>query len=242
MKKLISLIFAFQIITNIHSYANENINSVDSILYKAYISQNKNIPINLIKKLSKEKSSFENTFLLLKVQYALLYFNTYYNPDKELHNTYINEAKANADKLIENNQYLTEVYTIKASLYGIEIGFSPMKGVYLGSSIEACINKAAKCNQFYPFLWATKGRALVSKPSAFGGDINAGIEMYNRALTLYINGKTKWDWEFLDTNLQIALAYLNLNDKEKAKIYLCNILKIEPDFELAKWFLNNKCN
>jgi tetratricopeptide (TPR) repeat protein len=198
--------------------------------------------IELIKNLSKEKPSLENTYLLLKAQYSLLYFNTYYNTDKALHNAYISKAKANADKLIESKKYLTEVYVIKACLYGIEIGISPMKGIYLGSSIDACIAKAINYNKLYPYAWATKGRSLVSKPSVFGGDVKEGIKLFELSITLFENNKTKGSWEYFDTYLQMAIAYLNINNKDKAKEYLNKVLKIEPEFKSAKWFLQNRCN
>jgi tetratricopeptide (TPR) repeat protein len=224
------------------SYGSETIKSVDSILYKSYITENKDLPIELIKNLSKEKPSLENTYLLLKAEYSLLYFNTYYNTDKELHNAYISKAKANADKLIESKKYLTEVYVIKACLYGIEIGISPMKGIYLGSSIDACIAKAISFNKLYPYAWATKGRSLVSKPSVFGGDVNEGIKLFDLSIKLYENNNSNENWEYLDTYLQIAIVFLNNNNKEKAKDYLNKVLKIEPEFKLAKWFLLNRCN
>ena len=186
--------------------------------------------------------ALENTYFLLKAQYALLYFNTTYNADKELHNAYISKAKANADKLIENKKYLTEVYVIKACLYGVEIGISPMKGMYLGSSIDGCITKAVKINKLYPYVWAAKGRSLVSKPSIFGGDIKEGIKLFDLSITLFENNKTKGSWEYLDTYLQMAIAHLNTNNKDKAKEYLNKVLKIEPEFKSAKWFLKNRCN
>jgi tetratricopeptide (TPR) repeat protein len=218
------------------SYAIKTIQSVDSILYKSFITENKVLAIALIKGLNNENPSLENTFLLLKAQYALLYFNTYYNTDKELHNAYIGKAKANADKLIVNKKYLTEVYVMKACLYGIEIGNSPMKGMYLGSSINKCITKAMKCNKLYPYVWATKGHSLVSKPSVFGGDINEGIKLYDLSIKLYENNNSNGNY------LQIAIAYLNINNKDKAKEYLNKILKVEPEFQLAKWYLMNRCN
>ncbi len=224
------------------SHGNETIKSVDSILYKSYITENKNLTIELIKNLSKEKPSLENTYLLIKAEYSLLYFNTYYNTDKELYNAYISKAKANADNLIESKKYLTEVYVIKACLYGTEIGFSPMKGMYLGSSIDGCITKAVNMNKLYPYAWATKGRSLVSKPSVFGGDVNEGIKLFDLSIKLYEKNNTNGSWEYLDTYLQIAIAYLNINNKDKAKEYLIKVLKIEPEFKLAKWFLQYRCN
>jgi tetratricopeptide (TPR) repeat protein len=224
------------------SFAIETVKSVDSILYKSYITKNKDLALVLIKDLNNEKPSLENTYLLLKAQYALLYFNTCYNTDKALHKAYISKAKANADKLIENKKYLTEVYVIKACLYGIEIGISPMKGIFLGSSIDGCITKAVNINKLYPYAWATKGRSLVSKPSVFGGDVKQGIKLFDLSITLFENNKTKGSWEYLDTYLQMAIAYLNINSKEKAKEYLNKVLKIEPEFKSAKWFLMNRCN
>jgi tetratricopeptide (TPR) repeat protein len=223
------------------SFAFETIQSVDSILYKSYITENRDLTMALIKNLSIESPSLENSYLLLKAQYALLYFNTFNNTDKSLFNTYIIKAKANADKLIENKRYLPDVYVIKACLYGIEIGISPMKGVYLGSSIDNCITKATNINKLYPLIWTTKGRSLVSKPSVFGGDVKQGIRLFDLSITLFENNKTKTSWEYIDTYLQIAIAYLKINNKEKAKEYLNKVLKIEPDFKSAKWFLLNRC-
>ena len=224
------------------SFALTTIQSVDSILYKSYIANNKDLTITLIKDLNNEKPSLENTYLLLKAQYALLYFNSTYNTDKELHKTYISKAKANADKLIDSKKYLTEVYVIKACLYGVEIGISPMKGIYLGSSIDGCITKAINMNKLYPYVWAAKGRSLVSKPSVFGGDVIEGIKLFDLSITLFENNKTKGRWEYLDTYLQMAIAYLKINNKDKAKEYLNKALKIEPEFKSVKWFLKNRFN
>lgn len=224
------------------SYAVTTIQSVDSILYKAYIANNKDLTIALLKDLENKKPSLETTYLLLKAQYALLYLNTIYKTDKELHKAYISKAKANADKLIDNKKYLTEVYVISACLYGIEIGISPMKGIYLGSSIDGCISRSVNINKLYPHAWAAKGRSLVSKPSVFGGDVKEGIKLFDLSINLFEKNKTKGSWEYLDTYLQMAIAYLNINNKDKAKEYLIKVLKIEPEFKSAKWFLKNRCN
>lgn len=48
------------------SYAVATIQSVDSILYKAYIANNKDLTIALLKDLENKKPSLENTYLLLK--------------------------------------------------------------------------------------------------------------------------------------------------------------------------------
>jgi tetratricopeptide (TPR) repeat protein len=117
-----------------------------------------------------------------------------------------------------------------------------MKGMYLGSSIDGCISKAVNLNKLYPHVWATKGRSLVSKPSVFGGDVKQGIKLFDLSITLFENNKAKGSWEYLDTYLQMAIAYLNINNKDKAKEYLNKVLKIEPEFKSAKWFLMNRCN
>jgi tetratricopeptide (TPR) repeat protein len=241
MNKIIATISLLTLVLS-KSLAAPSIQSVDSILYISYIVNNKDLTISLIKDLDKEKPSLENTYLLLKAQYALLYFNTTYNTDKELHTKYISKAKANADKLIGNKKYLTEVYVIKACLYGIEIGMSPIKGSYLGSSIDGCITKAININKLYPYVWATKGRSLISKPSILGGDVKEGIKLFDLSITLFEKNKTKGSWEYLDTYLQMAIAYLKIDNKHKAKEYLNKVLKIEPEFKSAKWFLKNRCN
>jgi len=239
-KAIATIIFLTFVLSKV--FAIETIQSVDSILYKSYITENRDLAKALIENLNNEKPSLENTYLLLKAQYALLYFNTLNNTDKSLHKAYISKAKANADKLIENKKQLTEVYVIKACLYGIEIGISPMKGIYLGSSIDGCISKAVNINKLYPYIWAAKGRSLISKPSVFGGDVKQGIKLFALSITLFENNKTKGSWEYLDTYLQMAIAYLNTNNKDKAKEYLDKVLKIEPAFKSAKWFLTNRCN
>ena len=68
-----------------------------------------------------------------------------------------------------------------------------------------------------------------------------GLKLYELSIKLYENGNTKGNWEYIDTNFQLSLAYLMINNKEKAKEYINKILKIEPEFGMAKWVLINRC-
>ena len=62
------LLFILICIRGVH--ATGSIQSVDSMLYSAYVSENKESVIEFIKNLNKEKSSLENNYLLLKAQYG----------------------------------------------------------------------------------------------------------------------------------------------------------------------------
>ena len=216
-----------------------NTGKTDSILYHAYISKDKLAVKQLIDELHNKKESFENSYSILRAQYALLYFNMCFKYEEEIYNTYMNRAQKNVESLIDKKKYQAEVHSIKAGLLGIIIGVSPMKGIYLGSRIDNCITKAIKYNKNHPCGWVVKGRSLISKPSIFGGDIHEGIAHYKKAIKMYEQFNTKYKWEYIDAYFQIALAYKQLSNKVKAKDYLNKVLKIEPDFKMAKWQLKN---
>ncbi len=239
--KLFLLILGTKLIISLPNYAQDSQNEIDSIIYKSYINEDLKPVILLIKTLENKPANTKNTYLLLKSQYALLYFNSLYKHDDNIYEQYYSEAYQNAQTLKSIKQYSIFTNLILVGLYGIEIGESPLKGLRLGTKLDESLAIASINNKSDPLYWSQKGRSLCNKPAILGGNLSESINSFKKAILLYEKNLNTNKWDYIDTHIQLVIAYLQSEDKLMARKYLNKILNLEPEFKMAHWYLKNKC-
>ncbi len=176
----------------------------------------------------------DNMYLLIeltRVQYGLL--NACIATDDEVtYDEYIDEAHSNVDELLEANENWSEAHALKAGLYSIEMGFSPGKGMFLGSKSEEHIQKAIKIDPLEPTGWIRKGGSKLFTPKMFGGSIEAAVKYYKKAISIYENDtlKSKNNWEYINTLAWLGIAYKKQENYNGAMKIFKKALSVEPNF------------
>ena len=215
----------------------EKIVQLEEKAYTAYI----NSSIFMWKQLSKEadnilsdnKSSTNNKIRAIKLKYGLLY-GCLSNKDQQTYDQYLDETINQLETLLKNNKETSDLYTVSAAIMSVQMGFSPAKGMTLGSQSGKHIDKALNLDSISAIAWRQLASSKYFTPKMFGGDINEAIKSYEHAIQLFEENNQTRDWVYLDALAWLGIAYEKIGDEEKAKTIYEKALKIEPGFTWIK--------
>ena len=216
---------------------NEKIVQLEKKAYTAYI----NSSIFMWKQLSKEadhilydnNSTPKNKIEAIKLKYGLLY-SCLSNKDEETYEKHLDKTLEQIELLLKENSGSSNLHAITAGIMSVQMGFSPMKGMTLGSQSGIHIDEAISLDSLNPSAWKQYASSKYFTPKMFGGDIKEAIKSYEIAIQLFEKkGKTK-DWIYLDALAWLGIAYEKTGQKEKAKTIYEKALKIEPGFTWIK--------
>jgi tetratricopeptide (TPR) repeat protein len=183
-----------------------------------------------------EDKNIQYNYLLTR--FGLL-SSTMRDKDEDLFNDYAEDTEAQLYELIDRNSKWGEPKALLSALYGLKMGYSPWKGMYLGPKSGNMIEKALKQSPSSPFVWKYYGNSKFFTPESFGGDFAEGIKAYEKALQLYEadSSSTKNNWFYLDTIAFLGQAYSMKGDTSKAITVYEKALQIEPEFGWIKYSL-----
>ena len=116
----------------------------------------------------------------------------------------------------------------------IQMGFSPMKGMTLGSQSGIHIGKAISLDSLNAAAWKQHASSKYFTPKMFGGDIQEAIKSYEFTISLFEKSNQTKDWMYLDALAWLGVAYEKTGQKEKAKTIYEKALEIEPGFTWIK--------
>lgn len=223
------------IMTAIPVYSQE----VDHLSYKAYLTTSINLWEKTVKskeeKLSRDPENKDALYQLALAQYGLL-SATIATKDENSFDKYIEGTKVNLEKLIEENDQWAEPKAILSSVYGLQMGFSPWKGMFLGSKSTKLIEKALRLEDRSPLVSKLYAGSKLFTPEMFGGDIKEAIRYYTKSIELYEANPAliKSNWLYLDALAFLGLAYEKNDQNEEALIVYTKALQHEAEFTWVK--------
>ena len=218
---------------------NNKLIQLEEKAYTAYI----NSSIFMWKQLAKEADNFlnsenitlENKISAIKLKYGLLY-NCLSNKDQETYDNYLDKTLEQIELLLKENPGSSDLHAITAGIMSIQMGFSPMKGMTLGSQSGIHIGKAISLDSLNAAAWKQHASSKYFTPKMFGGDIQEAIKSYEFTISLFEKSNQTKDWMYLDALAWLGVAYEKTGQKEKAKTIYEKALEIEPGFT---WIKNN---
>lgn len=145
------------------------------------------------------------------------------------------EAEANIDLLLNSHPRNANALAIKGALVAYNISLSPLKAPFLGPRSMALIDESISIDPNAAQALIEKGNAAHYAPSMFGGNPIEAIRFYTKAIYTLENQNSdnnQSTWLYLNTQVQLALAFEKAKQIDNAKKTYLNILKIAPDF---KW-------
>jgi tetratricopeptide (TPR) repeat protein len=239
MKQLTIILLAFCVATTAHSQCVE----CNESSYRAYLASD----IKMMKSLWKEvvnsqqqtyaaDKTDENALRLAVAQFGLL-SATMRDKDEDLFDEYVDATEEHLEKLLKKNKKWSEASAILSGVYGLKMGYSPMKGMFLGSKSSSMIAKAKEQSPESALVWKVYANSKLFTPESFGGDIKEAIRAYEKSINLYeTSGSTRFNWLYLDALAFLGQAYLKDGQSAKAIATYEKALVAEPDFH---WIKNN---
>ncbi len=149
---------------------------------------------------------------------ALCIFNLIFMEDRFNRLEYLNEAINYIKRTLEVDKKFADGLGLLAGLYALKAGINIKEGFVYGPKVTQLLRKALEIEPENPRLYYFNGLVYAVKPTAFGGNPNKAIEEFNKAISLFENGKgKKWPirWGYIETLSLLSIAYENLGYKEK---------------------------
>lgn len=207
------------------------INTLKKTTYRAYLSASPTIWKQAITQASKI-SGDDATYLLAQTQYGLL-SNTMATQDEDTFDQYESKTSQLLEELIDNNTHTGESSALLSSILGFKMGYSPWKGMFLGSKSTSLIESAAKKAPQSALVWKIYGSNKLYTPETFGGDPNKAITYFAKSIELYEQQSDTVDnWLYLDAHAFLGMAYEKVGKTKEAVATYEKVLTIEPDY---KW-------
>ena len=129
---------------------------------------------------------------------------------------------------------LPETYAMLASVIGMQIGSSPLRGMTLGPKAQAMMSRALELGPTNPRVWMAHGISAVNTPRMFGGGTDRAIERLQQAVT-YFEEEAGGDpagpaWGHAEAYAWLGIAYTRDEQWDLAAAALDEALRLEPDF------------
>ena len=216
---------------------NEKIAQLEEKAYIAYI----NSSVFMWKQLSKEadfilsdnNSTPKNKIEAIKLKYGLLY-SCLSNKDEETYEKHLDKTLEQIKLLVKENPGSSNLHAITAGIMSVQMGFSPMKGMTLGSQSGIHIGKAISLDSLNAAAWRQHANSKYFTPKMWGGDIQEAIKSYEFTISLFEKNNQTKDWMYLDALAWLGIAYEKTDQIEKAKATYEKALKVEPEFTWIK--------
>ncbi|MFN8805813.1 MAG: tetratricopeptide repeat protein [Bacteroidota bacterium] len=237
MKTTISFLLAMFI------YGSLLAQSTQELMYQAYLNRSAETWKKAVDLTAKELTAKPNDptkQMDLAYAYFSLLNGSMAMPNDDLFDEYISDAKKFLKKIVEDNPKSGEAAAMLSSIYGNEIGKSPMKGMLLGSKSSSLAEKGILFEPNSPLAWSVYASNKYYTPSSFGGDLQEAIKGWEKTIQLSQanTGTLKDNWLYLNAIVFLGQAYEKASSRDKAIAAYEKALVVEPQFQYAKMLLN----
>ena len=134
-----------------------------------------------------------------------------------------------------------EAHALLASVYGRQIGLSPVKGMILGPKGGKAIRKALELAPDNPRVVLSAAIGDFNTPKMFGGNKERAMKGFRRAAELFSREKPadplEPSWGHSEAFAWLGLAHMDRDEKEPAGAAFEKALQINPDFGWVKYVL-----
>ena len=155
---------------------------------------------------------------------------------------HLNAAVEHLKKATEIDPQAAEAYSLLSSVYGWQIGLSPMKSMLLGPRVGKAAQKAKQLAPDNPRVVLSAAISDFNTPEMFGGNKEKGLQGFQRAAELFAQEEPTDPiqpvWGHREAYAWLGIAYQNQGELESARTAFEKALEIDPDFGWVKdWLL-----
>lgn len=154
---------------------------------------------------------------------------------------HLNAAVEHLKKATEIDPQAAEAYALLSSVYGWQIGLSPMKTMLLGPKSGKAIQKAKQLAPDNPRVVLSAAISDFNTPEMFGGSKEKGLQGFQRAAELFAQEEPtdpiQPGWGHREAYAWLGIAYQIRGELESARTAFEKALEIDPDFGWVKYWL-----
>ena len=155
---------------------------------------------------------------------------------------HLDAAVEHLKKATEIDPQAAEAYALLSSVYGWQIGLSPMKSMFLGPKSGKAIQKAKQLAPDNPRVVLNAAISDFNTPEMFGGSKEKSLQGLQRAAELFAQEEPTDPiqpvWGHREAYAWLGIAYQNRGELESARAAFEKALEIDPDFGWVKdWLL-----
>ena len=154
---------------------------------------------------------------------------------------HLNAAVEHLKKATEIDPQAAEAYALLSSVYGWQIGLSPMKSMLLGPRSGRAIQKAEQLAPDNPRVVLSASISDFNTPKMFGGSKEKGLQGFQRATELFAQEEPTDPiqpiWGHREAYAWLGIAYQDRGELESARAAFEKALEIDPDFGWVKYAL-----
>ena len=154
---------------------------------------------------------------------------------------HLNAAVEHLKKATEINPQAAEAYSLLSSVYGWQIGLSPMKSMLLGPRVGKAAQKAKQLAPDNPRVVLSAAISDFNTPKMFGGNKEKGLQGFQRAAELFAQEEPTDPiqpvWGHREAYAWLGIAYQGRGELESARAAFEKALEIDPNFGWVKYWL-----
>jgi tetratricopeptide (TPR) repeat protein len=203
--------------------------------YAAYLKASKTMWVKSVNLADSESGT--DSIEKAKALYGLLN-NTMASEDEATFNEYKKVTIHLLKSLIESDDKNGEPKALLSAVYGLEMAYSPMKGMFLGMKSSALMEEAVDQSPDSPLVQKLFANAKLYTPEMWGGSPEVAEQAFEKCIRIYeAQEHYKDDWVYLDALVSLSLAQNKLGKEEAARETLNKVIGIEPQHFWAKSIL-----
>lgn len=221
-----------------HSSFSQSLSSCRQEIYEGYATGNQarwEKGIQGLEALMSKEPSYPIQYELLLAQYGLVGFLLSQEGKQAQAATQLEKSLAGAKACLEQYPNKGEVMALIGGMYGLKIGLSPARGIYLGPRSLRYLNDGKKTSPQHPGVWVELANAKYHSPALFGGDNQEAITYFSKAISLFEKSPSyDTNWLYLHSMAWLGQAYEKEKDwKNAEKTYKAALAKW-PNFDWVK--------
>ena len=160
---------------------------------------------------------------------------------KDQASEHLKAAVEHLKKATEIDPQAAEAYALLSSAYGLQIGLSPMKSMFIGPKVGKASQKAKQLAPDNPRVVLSAAISDFNTPKMFGGSKEKGLQGFQRAAELLAQEKPTDPiqpvWGHSEAYAWLGIAYQDRGELESARAAFEKALEINPDFGWVKYAL-----
>ncbi|HCZ34409.1 MAG TPA: hypothetical protein DHV26_00615 [Cytophagales bacterium] len=210
----------------------------DEMMYQAYLQRSQALWEKALATQLKQANTTTEKLRLAFVYYSLLN-GTMATQNETLFDKHVDAAKELIKELIDQNPKSGEAAAMLSGIYGNEIAYSSMKGMFLGGKSSGLADKGIKLEPASALVWRIYGTNKYYTPAAFGGDLEEAVKAFEKSISIFESkpDTLKQNWLYIDTLALLGQAYAKSGATDKAISTYEKALQQEPSFGWVKFSL-----
>ena len=160
---------------------------------------------------------------------------------KDQASEHLKTAVEHLQKATEIDPQAAEAYALLSSVYGLQVGLSPMKSMFIGPKVGKAIQKAQQLAPDNPRVVLSAAISDFNTPKMFGGSKEKGLQGFQRAAELFAQEEPTDPiqpvWGHSEAYAWLGIAYQDRGELESARAAFEKALEVNPDFGWVKYGL-----